>query len=274
MNKVKKTNSSIVFKLNTWFFTHVVFRLLFFDLIIILLFTGVLFYNSEKVLVNSTNNKDWQAEVFEGSPNGVEIPRFIKGLFPEFMRDNIRQIKKSTLQGGFWEQVRGTQYRVWIPVGDMYKAKDYPMGQDIVLFTRLFIVLMIFEVLSVFLTLLKGARAVRKALKPIDILTETARSINNTPGITQNSLRDLTGKIDKINAEKLDTRLSVSSSQRELKELAGAINGMLDRINESYRSQIRFVSDASHELRTPIAVIQGYANLLDRWGKKIGRAHV
>ena len=42
---------------------------------------------------------------------------------------------------------------------------------------------------------------------------------------------------------------------------------MLDRINKAYRSQMRFVSDASHELRTPSAVIQGYANLLNRWGK-------
>lgn len=30
---------------------------------------------------------------------------------------------------------------------------------------------------------------------------------------------------------------------------------------------MRFVNDASHELRTPIAVIQGYVNMLDRWGK-------
>ena len=42
---------------------------------------------------------------------------------------------------------------------------------------------------------------------------------------------------------------------------------MIDRLQESFDSQIQFVSDASHELRTPIAVIQGYANLLDRWGK-------
>jgi signal transduction histidine kinase len=43
---------------------------------------------------------------------------------------------------------------------------------------------------------------------------------------------------------------------------------MMDRIELGYRKQNQFVSDASHELRTPISIIQGYIGLLDRWGKK------
>jgi signal transduction histidine kinase len=41
----------------------------------------------------------------------------------------------------------------------------------------------------------------------------------------------------------------------------------MDRIESGYKTQQQFVSDASHELRTPIAVIKGYVNMLDRWGK-------
>lgn len=63
-------------------------------------------------------------------------------------------------------------------------------------------------------------------------------------------------------------RLNVEGTKDELKELAVVINDMLDRMDTSYESQKQFVSDASHELRTPIAVIQGYVNMLDRWGAK------
>ena len=62
-------------------------------------------------------------------------------------------------------------------------------------------------------------------------------------------------------------RLNIEGTQNELKDLAETINRMLDRLDNSYESQKQFVSDASHELRTPIAVIQGYINMLDRWGK-------
>ena len=47
-----------------------------------------------------------------------------------------------------------------------------------------------------------------------------------------------------------------------------AMNSLLIRIRENNRQQARFVNDASHELRTPIAVIQGYANMLARWGRE------
>lgn len=60
----------------------------------------------------------------------------------------------------------------------------------------------------------------------------------------------------------------VFTEDQELKSLEIAINNLLDRMREGQRQQQRFVSDASHELRTPISVIQGYANMLSRWGKE------
>lgn len=61
-------------------------------------------------------------------------------------------------------------------------------------------------------------------------------------------------------------RLNIEGIQNELREISGTINDMLDRLELSYETQKQFVSDASHELRTPISVVQGYVNMLDRWG--------
>ena len=74
-------------------------------------------------------------------------------------------------------------------------------------------------------------------------------------------------KANNISSQNLNLRLNVSNSTDELVELSMTFNRMMDRIESAYEKQKQFVSDASHELRTPIAVIQGYARMLERWGK-------
>lgn len=107
-------------------------------------------------------------------------------------------------------------------------------------------IIFIVNLFSLIITLGFGSRASKKMLLPIKNMTKATRAIS-------------------INA--LEKRLNVSTSHDELKQLAETFNEMLDRIQSSYEMQNQFVSDASHELRTPIAVIQGYANMLYRWGK-------
>ena len=80
-------------------------------------------------------------------------------------------------------------------------------------------------------------------------------------------IRDMTELAATLSASNLSNRINIAGTKNELQDLAIVINSMLDRIETSYNSQKQFVSDASHELRTPIAVIQGYANMLARWGK-------
>jgi signal transduction histidine kinase len=80
-------------------------------------------------------------------------------------------------------------------------------------------------------------------------------------------IKNMTEITRTITVNNINTRLDIKGTQDELKELSQTFNEMMDRIEEGYKSQQQFVSDASHELRTPIAVIKGYVNMLDRWGK-------
>lgn len=102
------------------------------------------------------------------------------------------------------------------------------------------------NIIGLIIIIIIGSRASKKFLSPVETMTKTVKEIS-------------------INV--LDKRLDVRGSKNELKDLAKTFNDMLDRIQKSVDQQNQFVSDASHELRTPISVIQGYINLLDRWGK-------
>jgi heavy metal sensor kinase len=60
-----------------------------------------------------------------------------------------------------------------------------------------------------------------------------------------------------ITAAGLDRRVPVMAADREFRELIDVINGMLARIERSYRQATRFSADAAHELKTPLTILQG-----------------
>lgn len=67
-----------------------------------------------------------------------------------------------------------------------------------------------------------------------------------------------------ISASTLHQRLDVSDSHDEVQRLAVALNDMMQRIEEAFKSQRQFVADASHELRTPLTVVYSELEFLRR----------
>jgi heavy metal sensor kinase len=67
----------------------------------------------------------------------------------------------------------------------------------------------------------------------------------------------MSAKARAIGATNLGERVEVANSADELGQLAVTLNALLERLEESFDSQRRFMADASHELRTPVAILQG-----------------
>ncbi|MCU1231834.1 MAG: hypothetical protein JWO97_4718 [Acidobacteria bacterium] len=69
-------------------------------------------------------------------------------------------------------------------------------------------------------------------------------------------------KARQIGAETLGERIEVGHERDELAFLATTLNDLLERLQRAFESQRRFMADASHELRTPISIIQGEADVV------------
>lgn len=84
----------------------------------------------------------------------------------------------------------------------------------------------------------------RRALKPVHDMTLKARGITGV--------------------ENLRERIPVPPAQDEISELARTFNSLLDRLDRAFTSQERFISNASHQLKTPLTILKNELHMLRR----------
>lgn len=113
------------------------------------------------------------------------------------------------------------------------------------IFDQLALFLMFIDIFALVLAKKIGKVVSRSILQPVTEMTNLAR---------------------RIAFEKLGERVPIPPANDELTELAKTLNAMLDRLEGGINRQQKFVSDASHELRTPATVIAGYIEILEKYG--------
>ncbi|MBY7142337.1 HAMP domain-containing histidine kinase [Virgibacillus sp. NKC19-3] len=113
--------------------------------------------------------------------------------------------------------------------------------------TTLFYVLVVASIIMLIPLIIAGIVLSRFLLRPIQALTQTMK--DNTRH---------------ANWKKIDVG---NRSRDELYEMEKTFNEMIDYLKDNFEKQEVFVSDASHELKTPISIVKSYAQLLERRGE-------
>ncbi|RUS55104.1 histidine kinase [Kurthia sp. 3B1D] len=81
-------------------------------------------------------------------------------------------------------------------------------------------------------------------------------------------LKRLSSDMKRVAAHRFEAPIQVTvDSQDEIGDLVKVYKQMMTELESAFLQQQRFISDASHELRTPIQVLEGHLSMIQRWGK-------
>jgi len=133
--------------------------------------------------------------------------------------------------------MRGTRYRMVLYQGDVAEVTAaYPADEVDATLRKLFGYLLYALPSTLFISLFAGYILARRSLRPVDVITRSARQIT---------------------ARNLAQRLPMPPTNDEIARLTETLNEMIARLETSFAQIRQFTSDASHELKTPLAILMG-----------------
>jgi signal transduction histidine kinase len=145
-----------------------------------------------------------------------------------FPRDGIKEFHNHKIDGQTIRLAEFTESGLTLLAGDDL-AEINQIGRDIFL-------AMLGAIPTVLLiTLLGSTWVASKAIAPVEEIRQAAK---------------------RISAQRLDQRLPVPSTHDEIAGLIEMLNGTFERLQRSFEQSARFSADASHHLKTPIAVLR------------------
>src|SRR5215475_2080303 len=149
-------------------------------------------------------------------------------LRQSFPRDGIKTFHNHTIDGQNIRLAEFSENGLTLRAGDDLKAIN-KVGRDILL-------AMLGAIPTVLLiTFIGSAWVASKAIAPVEKIRQAAK---------------------RITAQRLDQRLPVPSTNDEIAGLIEVLNATFERLQRSFEQSVRFSADASHHLKTPIAVLR------------------
>lgn len=170
-------------------------------------------------------------ETFDLEANAQEIG-VPKAFFEQLLSQGEAEYREDEIFfKGIWYQFDGAPYAVVVKAENYYNSHHFAFLRRILIGTI---------VIAFILALLISAFLSKTIFKPLGTITK---------------------KVTQISSESLHLRLDSEHTRDELGQLVDTFNNMLDRIETSFETQNNFISNASHEFRTPLTVIIGEAEV-------------